>query len=194
MYVDAFVDLSLAGKITGKYKNIDRGRHVGNFILGDQKLYDIITHDPHVLFRQATYTNDPFVISQIDNMVSINTAMEIDLTGQICSESIGPRQYSGTGGAFDFAFGAQHSKGGRGIMAIASTAKGGTVSKIKPLLTPGAVVTVPRNVADIIVTEYGVAYMRGRSVRERAQQLIAIAHPDFRADLRAEAKKLGYIL
>lgn len=194
LFTPVMGDLIQAGVITGARKNIDRGRHVGNFILGDQKLYDIMSHDPHVLFRQATYTNDPFVISQIDNMVSINTAMEIDLTGQICSESIGPRQYSGTGGAFDFAFGVQHSKGGRGIMAIASTTKGGAVSKIKPILTPGAVVTVPRNVADIIVTEYGVAYMRGRTVRERAQQLIAIAHPDFRADLRAEAKKLGYIL
>ena len=112
-------------------------------------------------------------------MVSVNTAMEIDLTGQICSETIGARQYSGTGGAFDFAFGAQHSKGGRGIIAIASTAKHGTISKIKPILTPGAVVSISRNIADIIVTEYGAAYMRGRTVKERALQLIQIAHPDF---------------
>lgn len=193
LFTPVMGDLIEAGVITGARKNIDRGKHVGNFILGDEKLYSIMSHDPNVLFRQASYTNDPYIISQIDNMVSINTAMEIDLTGQICSESIGPRQYSGTGGAFDFAFGAQHSKGGRGIMAIASTAKSGAVSKIKPILTPGAIVTVPRNVADIIVTEYGVAYMRGRSVRERAKQLIAIAHPDFRDELCFEAKKLGYI-
>ena len=126
-------------------------------------------------------------------MVSVNTAVEIDLTGQICSESIGPRQYSGTGGAFDFAFGAMHSKGGRSIMAIASTAKGGTISKITASLTPGAVVSVPRNAADIVVTEYGVAYLRGRSVRERALNLIAVAHPDFREELRRQARELFWI-
>lgn len=193
LYTPVMGDLIEAGVITGSRKNIDTGKHVGNFILGDKKLYDIMEHDPNVLFRQASYTNDPFVIAKIDNMVSINTAMEIDLTGQICSESMGPRQYSGTGGAFDFAFGVQHSKGGRGIIAMASTAKGGTISKIKPILTPGAVVTISRNVADIIITEYGVAYMRGRTVRERAKQLIAIAHPQFREELTYEAKKYGFI-
>lgn len=194
LFTPVMGDLIEAGVITGARKNIDTGRHVGNFILGDEKLYRIMQTVPGVLFRQASYTNDPFVISQIDNMVSINTAMEIDLTGQICSESIGPRQFSGTGGAFDFAYGAQHSKGGRGIIAMAAAAKGGTISKIKPILTPGAVVTISRNLADIIITEYGVAYMRGRTVKERALQLIHIAHPSFREELRFEAKKLGYIL
>ncbi|MBE6991544.1 MAG: hypothetical protein E7430_03060 [Ruminococcaceae bacterium] len=193
LYTPVMGDLIKAGVINGSRKTVDRGKHVGNFVLGDEKLYRILSEDPNVMFRQASYTNDPFVISQIDNMVSINTAMEIDLTGQICSESIGPMQYSGTGGAFDFAFGAQHSKGGRGIIAIASTAKKGTVSKIKPILTPGSIVTISRNVADIIITEYGVAYMRGRTVKERAEQLINIAHPDFRDELRFEAKKLMYI-
>ena len=194
LFTPVMGDLIEAGVITGARKNIDRGKHVGNFILGDKKLYDIMEHNPNVLFRQASYTNDPFVIAQIDNMVSINTAMEIDLTGQICSETIGAKQYSGTGGAFDFAFGAQHSKGGRGIMAIASTTRDGTISKIKSILTPGAVVSVSRNVADIIVTEYGVAYMRGRTVKERAKQLIAIAHPAFREQLRKEARDCGYLL
>lgn len=193
LYTPVMGDLIAAGVITGARKNIDRNKHVGNFILGDEKLYRIMSTNPDVLFRQASYTNNPFVIAQIDNMVSINTAMEIDLTGQICSESIGPAQYSGTGGAFDFAYGVQHSKGGRGIIAMASTAKGGTISKIKPILTPGAVVTISRNVADIIITEYGVAYMRGRTVKERATQLIQIAHPDFRESLRSEARKYGYI-
>lgn len=193
LFTPVMGDLIEAGVITGARKNIDTGKHVGNFILGDEKLYRIMSQSPDVLFRQASYTNDPFVISQIDNMVSINTAMEIDLTGQICSETIGPMQFSGTGGAFDFAYGAQHSKGGRGIIAMASTAKGGTISKIKPILTPGAVVTISRNVADIIITEYGVAYMRGRTVKERAAQLIQIAHPDFREDLRREARKYGYL-
>ena len=194
LYTPVMGDLIEAGVITGSRKNIDTGRHVGNFILGDKKLYDIMTKNPGVLFRQASYTNDPFVIASINNMVSINTAMEIDLTGQICSETIGPKQYSGTGGAFDFAFGAQHSKGGRGIMAIASTTKNGEISKIKSILTPGAVVSISRNVADIIVTEYGVAYLRGRTVKERALQLIGIAHPKFRDQLRYEARECGYLL
>ncbi len=193
LFTPVMGDLIEAGVITGARKNIDTGKHVGNFILGDEKLYRIMSSNPQTWFRQASYTNDPFVISRIDNMVSINTAMEIDLTGQICSETMGPKQYSGTGGAFDFAYGAQHSKGGRGIIAIASTAKSGTISKIKPILTPGSVVTISRNIADIIITEYGVAYMRGRTVKERAMQLIQIAHPAFRDELRFEAKKLGYI-
>ncbi len=193
LFTPVIGDLIQAGIITGEHKNIDKGKHVGTFIMGDQRLYDIMSTTPNVLFRQASYTNDPFVIARIDNFVSINTAIEIDLTGQICSESIGTKQFSGTGGAFDFAFGAQHSKGGRGIIAMASTAKGGAVSKIKSVLTPGSVVSITRNVADIIITEYGVAYMRGRSVRERAMQMIHIAHPDFRAQLTKEARACGYI-
>jgi len=185
--------LILAGVITGEAKTIDKGLHVGTFARGDAGLYKALAADKNVRFRSATYTNDPYVIRQIDNMVSINTALEIDLTGQICSESIGPRQFSGTGGASDFAYGAQHSKGGRGIIAVRSTAKGGTLSKISPILTPGAVVSISRNLADIVVTEYGVAYLRGRTVRERTENLIAVAHPDFRAELRAQARKLGYI-
>jgi acyl-CoA hydrolase len=116
----------------------------------------------------------------------------MDLTGQVCSESIGPRQYSGSGGGFDYAYGALHSKGGRGIMAFTSVTKKG-YSKIKTLLTPGANITVPRNYVDYIVTEYGIAPMRGRSVRERTENLIAVAHPDFRAQLRKEAEELFYI-
>ena len=193
LYTPVIGDLIAAGVITGEAKNIDKCRHVGTFVQGDNRLYNILSTDPNVLFRPVTYTNDPFVIAQIDNMVSINTALEIDLTGQICSESIGPKQYSGTGGATDFAYGALHSKGGRGIIAMASTAKNGAMSKIKPTLTPGAVVSISRNLADIVVTEYGVAYMRGRSVRERAEALIAIAHPDFRDELRFEARKLHFI-
>ena len=127
-------------------------------------------------------------------MVSINTAIQLDLTGQICSESIGTRQYSGTGGASDFAYGAIHSKGGRGIIAIASTAKGGTVSKIRPFLPYGSVVSISRNIVDYVITEYGIAKLRNRSIRQRAEALIQIAHPDFREDLRREAKKLMILL
>jgi len=161
--------------------------------MGDRAMYESLYRNPHVRFAQSTYTNDPAVIGSIDNFVSVNTAMEIDLTGQICSESVGPVQYSGTGGALDFAYGALHSKGGRGIMALASTARGGAISKIKAQLTPGAVVSVPRNAADIVITEYGIAYLRGRSVRERVQNLIAVAHPDYREELRREARRLHYI-
>ena len=193
LFTPAVGELIEAGVITGARKNVDTGEHVGSFVMGDRKLYETLERDPHVRFADITYTNDPWVIGGIDNMVSINTAMEIDLTGQICSESIGPVQYSGTGGAFDFAFGAMHSKNGRGIMALASTAKGGTISKIRAELTPGAVVSVSRNVADIVVTEYGVAYLRGRSVRERVNNLIAIAHPDYREELRREARKQLWI-
>ena len=186
-------ELIAAGIISGKRKNIDTGEHVGTFVMGDRTLYETLLRDPHVRFAQSTYTNDPRVIAGIDNFVSVNTAMEIDLTGQICSESIGPLQYSGTGGAMDFAYGALHSRGGRGIMAISSTAKNGTISKIKAQLTPGAVVSVPRNAADIVVTEYGIAYLRGRTVRERALNLIAVAHPDYRAELWEEARRLLYL-
>ena len=125
-----------------------------------------------------------------DNMVSVNTAIQLDLTGQICSESIGTMQYSGTGGASDFAYGAFHSKGGRGIIALASTAKGGTVSKIQPFLPYGSVVSISRNLVDYVITEYGIAKLRNRSIRQRAEALISIAHPDFREDLRKEAEKL----
>jgi acyl-CoA hydrolase len=117
--------------------------------------------------------------------------MQVDLTGQICSESIGTRQYSGSGGAFDFAYGAYRSRGGRGIIAISSTTRDGSISKIQPVLDPGAVVTIPRNVSDYIVTEYGIARIRDRTVRERVDALVAISHPDFRAELRRQAERYG---
>ena len=129
---------------------------------------------------------------QNNNVVSVNTCIEIDLTGQICSESIGPKQYSGTGGALDYTYAALHSKGGRGIMALHSTLKNGD-SKISCCLKPGAAVTIPRAYTDYVVTEYGIAHLRGRSVRQRVEQLISIAHPDHRAELRRQAEELFYI-
>ena len=181
------------GVITGKKKTFHTGEHLATFVLGDEHLYDVVSEDPACRLVPASYGNDPFNIAKNDNMVSVNTALEIDLTGQICSESIGPRQFSGTGGATDYACGAFHAKGGRGIIAMASTAKGGTISKIKPMLTPGAAVSISRNVADYIITEYGAVRLRGRTVRERAEALISIAHPDFRGELRREAVELGYL-
>ena len=183
-----------AGVVTGRKKTIDPGEHVAAFIMGDSHLYETTSNNPQCRLAPSSYVNNPVVISRIENMVSVNTALEIDLTGQICSESMGPMQYSGTGGACDFAAGVLHAKGGRGIIALQSTAKGGSLSKIKPMLTPGAAVSIPRNMADIVITEYGIARLRGRSLRERAEALISIAHPDYRADLRKEAKRCGYAI
>ena len=184
-------ELMRAGVVTNARKNINRGKTIGSFAFGDQALYDYLNGNEDVVFRRCSWVTDPFVIAQNDNFVSINTAMQVDLTGQICSESIGTRQYSGSGGAFDFAYGAYRSQGGRGIIAISSTTRDGSISKIQPVLDPGAVVTIPRNVSDYIVTEYGIARMRDRTVRERVDALVAISHPDFRAELRRQAERYG---
>ena len=194
LFSSTMADLIEAGNVTGRKKNLNRGKHLATFCIGDQHLFETVSNDPNCCLVPCSYGNDPFVISQNDHMISVNTAMEIDITGQICSESIGPKQFSGTGGAADYAYGAMHSRGGRGIVAFASTAKGGTISKIKSILTPGAAVSISRNLVDTVVTEYGVAELRGRTIRERADALIAIAHPDFRAQLRKEARDYGILV
>ena len=179
------------GVVTNARKNYNSGRTVAAFAWGDQALYDLMREAPAAFaMGRPAYVNDPFNIARNDNFVSVNTAIQLDLTGQVCSESIGSRQFSGTGGASDFAYGALHSKGGRGIIALPSTAKGGAVSKIVPRLTPGAVVSISRNLVDHVVTEYGIARLRDRTVRQRIENLIAVAHPDFRGELRREAEKL----
>lgn len=178
------------GVITNARKTLNPGRTIGAFALGDHALYEMMRDNPSIQMRRAAYTNDPFVIAQNDNMVSVNTAIEIDLTGQICSESIGGAQFSGTGGASDFAYGAYHARGGRGIIALPATAKGGSVSKIVSQLTPGAIVSISRNLTDCVVTEYGIARLRDRSVRQRVEALIDVAAPEFRAELRAQADRL----
>lgn len=193
MFTSMIGEMIRKGVITGARKNINRGVHIGCFAGGDEALYLTLDQNPACKIMPPTYAVNPVIIMQNDNQVSINTCLEIDLTGQVCSETMGPVQYSGTGGAFDFAYGAMHAKGGRGIIAFPSTAKHGTMSKIKPLLTYGSAVTIPRCYVDYIVTEYGVARLRGKDVRERATELINIAHPDFREELRAEARKLLYI-
>jgi acyl-CoA hydrolase len=192
MLSSAMAKMMQAGVITGKAKNLNRGEHIATFILGDENLYRVASEDPNIRLVPASYGNDPIVIAQNNNMVSINTLMEIDLTGQINSESIGALQFSGTGGADDYAIGALHSRGGRGIFAFESTTRKG-ISKIKSTLAAGSVVSVSRNHADIIMTEYGFVSLRGKTVPQRVEALISIAHPDFRAELRAEAKKLKYI-
>lgn len=193
IFSSTMADLIEAGNVNGSRKNLNRGEHLATFCVGDQHLFDTVASNPACRLVSCAYGNDPFVIAQNDNMVSINTAIEIDITGQICSESIGPRQFSGTGGASDYAYGAMHSRGGRGIIAFASTTKGGAISKIKSVLTPGAVVSISRNLADTIITEYGIAELRGRTIRERVAAIISIAHPNFRPQLQKEAKELGII-
>ncbi len=192
MYTSAIGEMIRKGVATGERKQIDIGVHIGTFAGGDKALYDTLGQNPTCRMVPCSYANSPAIIMQNDNMVSVNTCIEMDLTGQVCSESIGPKQYSGTGGALDFAYGALHSKGGRGIIAFLSTTKSG-ISKINCCLTPGAAVSIPRDYVDYIITEYGIAPMRGRSVRKRVESLISIAHPDFRADLRRQAEKLFYI-
>ena len=181
-----------AGVINGERKNFKHGQHLFIFAGGTPELYQTLSETPACRIVPAVYCADPNIIMKNDNMVSVNTCIEMDLTGQICSESIGPRIISGSGGAFDYVYGALHARGGRSIMAFTSQTKKG-VSKIVPMLTPGASVTIPRNYADYIVTEYGIAHLRGRSLQERALALISIAHPDVREDLRKEARKLLYI-
>ena len=184
--------LMACGAVTNRYKSIDQGITVGSFISGDNFLYDFVDQHPRLTVRRSRYTNDPYVIARNDNVVSVNASLQIDLTGQVCAESIGPYQHSGTGGATDFAWGAYHSKGGRAILAQTSTTKKGTLSRIVPILDPGAVVSVSRNLTDMVVTEYGVAKLRQRTVGQRVENLIAVAHPDFRSELRKAAAKYMY--
>jgi acyl-CoA hydrolase len=193
MFTDGMVDLFEAGVITGKKKTLWPNKLVGAFALGTQKLYDFIHNNVAVEFQQGKVTNNPYVMAQNYRMVSINTALQVDLLGQVCSQSIGSTHFSGTGGQLDTHRGAQMSPGGRGIIALRSTAKNGTVSTLVPQLTPGAEVTVPSQDVDTIVTEFGVAELRGRSLKARAEALIRIAHPDFRDWLREEAVRLGIL-
>lgn len=190
MITNSMGDLLEAGVITGRKKNYFPGKMVGTFAYGTQKLYDLLDENPSVLMLRGETVNDPHVVARNDNFVSINACLAIDLTGQVCSETIGSRQFSGSGGQVDMAVGASHAKNGRNIIATASTKKGGTVSTITAQLEPGSVVTLGRNQLDYVVTEYGIAPLRGRSVRQRVENLIAVAHPDFRAELRQQAREL----
>ncbi len=190
MFTDGMVDLYEAGVITNKKKSIHKGKSITTFALGSKKLYDFIDDNPGVELKRGAYTNDPYVVGQNYKMVSINTSLQLDLTGQVCSESLGHIQYSGTGGQADTAIGSQMSPGGKSIIALYSTAKKDTISTIVPLLTEGAAVSLSRNDVDYVVTEYGVAPLRGREIRQRVNNLIAIAHPDFRSELQKKANEL----
>ncbi|MBT4427536.1 MAG: acetyl-CoA hydrolase/transferase family protein [Rhodospirillaceae bacterium] len=191
MYVDAMRVLMSEGVVDNSQKSINPGKTIYTFAAGTRETYEFLHENPDIEGRRVEYINDVSVIAQHKGMVSINATISIDLTGQACSESIGPRQYSGSGGQVDFIRGAMMAEGGRSFLVTHATAKGGDLSCIVADLAPGSVVTTPRTDVDMVVTEYGVAELRGKSTRERAQALIAIAHPKFRDELQEAAAKRG---
>jgi acyl-CoA hydrolase len=195
MMVDSMMELYEMGVVTNHCKGLLKGKFACCFAMGSRKLYDWLDDNVAVQFERGRWVNDPAVIRQNTKMVSVNTCLMIDLTGQVASESIGTTQYSGTGGQADTAIGAVEGLDGLGksIIACYSTAKGGKVSTIVPTLPEGTAVTLHRSNVDIVVSEYGIARLRGRTVRERVRELTAIAHPDFRAELTARANALGFI-
>ncbi|MBN2302289.1 MAG: GNAT family N-acetyltransferase [Lentisphaerae bacterium] len=193
MFTDAIMNIIESGVITGNMKSVDRGKIVASFCMGSRKLYDYIDNNPMFAFYPTEYVNDPYIISSQHKQVAINVALEVDLTGQICADSLGTQFYSGIGGQVDFNRGAARSRGGKVIIALPSTAKNGTVSRITTNLSLGAGVVTTRGDVHYVVTEYGVAYLHGKSIQERAIALIAIAHPDFRAQLTREAVEAKYL-
>ncbi|MEW6457011.1 MAG: acetyl-CoA hydrolase/transferase C-terminal domain-containing protein [Acidobacteriota bacterium] len=189
MVSDGIVEGIEKGIITGAKKTLHPGKVIATFILGSDNLYTFVDNNPLFELHPTDYTNHPFIIAQNDKMVAINSAIEVDLTGQVCADSIGPYIFSGFGGQVDFIRGAAHSKGGKPIIALPSTAKGGEVSRIVPFLKQGAGVVTTRADVWYVVTEYGVAYLHGKNLNERAKALIEIAHPDFREELEKAAKE-----
>lgn len=187
MFTDSIIDLIDSGAVTGNLKTMDRGKITASFCMGSKKLYDYIDNNPNFAFHPTEHVNDPFVIGAQHKQVAINVALEIDLTGQVCADSLGSNFYSGIGGQVDFNRGAARSDGGKAIIALPSTAKDGTISRIRPTLSNGAGVVTTRGDVHYVVTEYGVAYLHGKSVQERAIALISIAHPKFRAELTRAA-------
>lgn len=189
MFSDGVAELVKAGVINGKRKTLHPGKIVSTFIMGSRDLYDFVDNNPEVELYPVDYTNEPWIIGKNEKMVSINSCIEVDLMGQIASESLGLNQFSGVGGQVDYLRGVAISKGGVSIIAMPSTAAGGAISRIVPFLKEGAAVTTSRNDVDYIVTEYGIAHLRGKTLRQRAESLIAIAHPDFKESLMEEFKK-----
>jgi acyl-CoA hydrolase len=188
MFTDPIVDLVEAGVVTGVRKERNRGKIVTAFMMGSKRLYDFVDNNPMVEMRAVDFTNDTHVIRSFSRMVAINSAIEVDLTGQVCADSIGHRLYSGVGGQMDFIRGAAQAEDGKAIIALPSTAAGGTRSRIVATLAAGAGVVTTRAHVRTVVTEWGIAELFGKSTRERAEELIAIAHPDHRDALRAEAR------
>jgi acetyl-CoA hydrolase len=193
LFSDGVVDLVEAGVITGARKTFHPGKIVAGFLFGSQRLYRFVHNNPLIELYPTDYINDPFNIARNERMVAINSALQVDLTGQVCADSIGPHLYSGAGGQVDFIRGAARSKGGLPIIALPATAQGENVSRIVPMLDRGAGVVTSRYDVHYVVTEYGVASLHGKTIRQRARELINIAHPQFRDDLARAAQKLGYM-
>ncbi len=193
MFVDSMVEMLEAGVVTGARKQLDRHKAVYTFCMGSRRCYDFLHRNPHCAAYPVDYTNDPAVIAQNDKVVAINNCVEIDLFGQVCSESAGTRHVSGTGGQLDFTFGAYRSKGGKAFLCLSSTheTRGTVHSRIRPLLTEGAITTVPRSMVSCVATEYGMVNLKGMSTWERAEALISIAHPQFQEGLIQAAEKMG---
>jgi acyl-CoA hydrolase len=194
MFTDAIIDLVEKGVVTGAKKEINRGKIVSSFVLGTRRLYDFVHDNPLVELRPSDYTNDTAVIRRFRRMVAINSAIEIDLTGQVCADSIGSHLFSGVGGQMDFLRGAATAEEGRAIIALPSTAAGGTLSRIVPVLKPGAGVVTTRAHVHTVVTEWGVAELHGRGIAERAKALIAIADPRFRDELSKAAREIHFLV
>jgi 4-hydroxybutyrate CoA-transferase len=196
LFSDGVIDLVDAGVMTNARKTLHTGKIVAGFIIGSRRLYNWVDDNPLIELHPTEYINDPYVIAQNDRMVAINSAIEVDLTGQVCADSIGPKLYSGVGGQLDFIYGASRSKGGVPIIALPSTTAtrdGTVISRIVTMLKRGAGVVTSRNHVRYIVTEYGIADVYGKSIRKRAESLINVAHPDFREDMRKEAVDLRYM-
>jgi acyl-CoA hydrolase len=193
MCSDGVIELMESGIINGDRKSLHRGKAVLAFVLGSKRLFDFIHENQGFEFRSISYTNDPFVVAQNDRMVAINSALQVDLTGQVCADSLGTKPYSGFGGQLDFIRGAARSKGGVPIIALPSTALHGTVSRIVPVLNPGAGVVTSRADVHYVVTEHGIAYLHGKTLRERAVALIAIADPQFQGELEDFALRAHYL-
>lgn len=196
LFSDGVIDLVNAGVITNARKSLHPGKIIAGFLLGTKELYDWADDNPLIELHRSEYVNDPFVIAQNERMVAINSAIEVDLTGQVCADSIGPKLYSGVGGQLDFIYGASRSKGGVPVIALPSTTtlKDGTlITRIAVMLKEGAGVVTTRNHVRYVVTEYGVADLYGKTIKQRAHQLIDIAHPDFRSDLEKQAGELHYL-
>jgi acyl-CoA hydrolase len=193
MLSDSAIPLIETGVINGARKTLHRGKVVLGFVLGTKKLFDFVNNNPIFEFHPSRYTNDPYLISQNYKMAAVNSALQVDITGQVCADSIGTYFYSGIGGQVDFIRGASRSKDGKPMIALPSTAKNETISRIVPMLDPGAGVVTSRGSVRYVVTEFGIAYLHGRTIRQRAEALIEIAHPKFRDELYAYCEKTRWL-
>ncbi len=193
MFSDGLLDLIEKGVVDNEAKSYHKGKTVTSFVMGTRRLYDFVHDNPMIEMHPVSFTNDPDIIARNDQMVAINSAIEVDLTGQVCADSIGHQLYSGIGGQIDFVRGAARSRGGKAIIALPATAQGGATSRIVAELKPGAGVVTTRGDVHYVVTEYGIAYLHGKTIRQRAEALIAVAHPGFREGLRAAGRGHGYL-